>query len=161
MHAFPHFHFSGEILKVKASDRIRREETMAKILIWDRYPDWEFLAEKLAFDGHTVVWAEGPHRIKELVTTGQFDLVLLNSRKGGRVRRDVLKEIKREDPYLPVLVVVDPIYPIRDYGLSLTDEWVTRDLPYEELKGKISELVERPSFAAIGQDLTSLAGARS
>ncbi len=133
---------------------------MAKILIWDRYPDWEFLAEKLAFDGHTVVWAEKSHRIKELVMTGQFDLMLLNSQKGRRVRRDVLKEIKREDPYLPVLVVVDPTYPIRDYGLSLT-EWVTRDLPYEELKGKISDLAGRPSFAAIGQDLTSLAEARS
>ena len=134
---------------------------MAKILICDRYPDWEFLAEKLSFDGHTVVWAERTRRLKELLATGQFDLVLLNSQKGCKVRWDVLKEIRREDASLPVLVVIDPTCAVRGYALSLADEWATRDLPYEELKGKISDLVERSSFAAIGQGLASLAGAES
>ena len=114
---------------------------MAKILIWNRYPDWELLAEKLAYEGHTIVWADKPEWIRERIATSRPALVVLNSRKNGTIRWDVLEEIKRKEPHLPVLVILDPTHPLQDNRLSLADAWVTRDSPYEEFQQKIGELL--------------------
>jgi len=114
---------------------------VAKILVWNRYPDWELLAEKLAYDGHTIVWADKRQRIRERIATSRPALVVLNSRKNGRIRWDVLEELKRKEPHLPVLVILDPAHPLKDNRLSLADEWVTRDSPYEEFRQKIGELL--------------------
>jgi hypothetical protein len=110
---------------------------MAKILIWNRYPDWELLAEKLAYEGHTIVWADK----RERIATSRPVLLILNSRKNGPIRWDVLEEMKRQEPHLPVLVILDPTHPLQDNRLSLADEWVTRDSPYEEFQQKIGDLL--------------------
>jgi DNA-binding NtrC family response regulator len=114
---------------------------MAKILIWNRYPDWELLAEKLAHEGHTIVWADKPEWIRQGIATSRPALVVFNSRKNGPIRWDVLEEMKRQEPHLPVLVILDPAHPPKDNRLSLADAWVTRDSPYEEFQQKIDELL--------------------
>ena len=132
---------------------------MATILVWDRYSDWEVLAEKLASDGHTIVWADRPELIKKLIADSRLTLseligeliaasrpalVVLNARKNARIRWDALEEIKRKEPGLPVLVILDPFERTRDNRVSLADGWVTRDLPYDELKEKIWNLLLIP-----------------
>jgi hypothetical protein len=85
--------------------------------------------------------ADTPEWIRERIAASRPALLVLNSRKNGRIRWDVLEEPKRKEPHLPVLVILDPAHPLKDNRLSLADAWVTRDSPYEEFQQKIGEIL--------------------
>ena len=123
---------------------------MQKILIIYEYGNVrELLTEELAADGHLVVPIGTPALAKDLIGILRPDLVLLNLHINGKDRWDVLKDIKGQDPNLPVLVL--STYSNQDdLHRSLTDVYVMKSLHFEGLRQKVAEVLKRESINAEG-----------
>jgi DNA-binding response OmpR family regulator len=123
---------------------------MHKILIVDGYASVrELLAEELAGEGNIVVAIGNPELIGGLINTFEPDLIILDLYKNGRMRWNVLKEIKRQSPQLPV-VIFTSTYPERDLHLPQVEGWVIKSFIFDELKEKINEVLKRRILLAKG-----------
>jgi len=113
---------------------------MKKILILDRYPSVrELLAEELAAEGNTVVPIGSPQSIWSLLHTFEPDLIIMDLFMNGKWQWNILREIKKQNPRLPVLIFTAG-FPEGDRRLSQADGWVIKSSVFDELKRKISEI---------------------
>jgi DNA-binding response OmpR family regulator len=116
---------------------------MDKVLVVDGYPSVrELLAEELASEGKMVVAIGNPDLIGELVETFGPDLIILDLYINGKKRWNLLKEIKKRSPQLPILIYTGD-YPKGDARLSLADGWVVKSCLLDELRQKMTELLKR------------------
>ena len=122
---------------------------MKKILIiYDYASVRELLTEELAAEGHLVVPIGKPALAKEVISTLRPDLLLLNLHIDGKDRWDVLEEIKKQDPYLRVLVLRTHDGYQEDLRGSSADVYVIKNFRFEGLRQKVTEVLQRKPFHA-------------
>lgn len=124
---------------------------MKKILIIYEYTSVrELLTEELAAEGRLVVPIGKPALAKEVIGALRPDLVLLNLHINGKDRWDVLEEIKKQDPYLRVLVLRTYDGYQEDLRGSLADVYVIKSFRFEGLRQKVAEVLQRNPIHAEG-----------
>jgi DNA-binding response OmpR family regulator len=74
--------------------------------------------------------------------------VLLDFRINGRDRWDVLEEIKKQDPYLRVLVLTTCDLFKKDLLRSLDDVYVINSFHFDGLRQKVAEILQRKPIHA-------------
>ncbi|MDH3567149.1 MAG: response regulator [Desulfobacteraceae bacterium] len=113
---------------------------MAKILIIDDQV-WvkNLCKEGLSGEGHKVSTTDDIESVRENIFSFKPDLVLLNLYlKHGFIVWDVLRDIKMQDPNLPVLIVTDHDNYLYDSRLSQAEGYVIKSHFFcDELKQKI------------------------
>ncbi len=130
---------------------------MFKILIVENPGARELLAEELAFDGHTVITTADVETAAEVAALDRPDLVILDPCLRGRYRWDLLSAMKKENPFLPVLIVTDYATNRRDPHLALADGYLNKEsaIPdgyVAELKRKAASILNEPRIAgALGR----------
>ena len=121
---------------------------MAKILIFDEYPSIRnLLAEELAGEGSIVLTMGRVELIGNGIVTFNPDLVILDLFLRGNFRWDLLEEIRRQAPALPV-IVYSGYYPQGDSHLSQVDGFILKSCALDELKQCISSLLKPSDLAA-------------
>jgi len=130
---------------------------MDKILIADAYPSVrELLAEELAGDGKMVLTIGNPALIAGLLDTFDPDLIVLDLYMNGKMRWNILKEIKKQKPQLPV-VIFTSTHPERDLRPPQVEGWVMKSFILDGLKKKINDVLKRRILGAKNQkNLTSV-----
>lgn len=117
---------------------------MANILIVDRHPLVRgLMREELASEGHRVAMTGKPELIQEMIRCSRPDLVLLDLHMNGRDRWDLLDEMKRQMPRLPVIIVSAYNGYREDPRLELADGFVIKSFIFDELKRKIAAILRR------------------
>lgn len=117
---------------------------MANILVIDDQPCIrEFLSEKLAEDGHTVMSVADAEATKAHVKAYRFDVVLLDLYLDGRDGWDVLQDIKRHAPSLPVLILTAYDSFRNDPRLSEAEGYVIKQVDLQELKEALIEILNK------------------
>ena len=128
----------------------------------------ELLAEELAFDGYTVMNTGDGETAGEIIRFSKPALVILDPLLPGQYRWDLLMNIKKDDPCLPVLIVTDFACHIQDPHLVLADGYLNKDSYVNdsytgELREKITKMLKEPFYLAGGDRdacrQTSFAGA--
>ena len=119
---------------------------MANILIIDDQK-WvkELYEEGLQGEAHTVSATDDVERVMKNVFSFNSDIVLLNLYlKHGFLAWDVLRDIKTQDPNLPVLIVTAYDNFLFDSRLSQADGYLIKNpCAVDELKQKVSLLLDR------------------
>jgi len=120
---------------------------MANILLVDDQPYMgEFLAEELADMGHRLKWVgDGDSLILDLDEV-RPDLVLLDLCINGFEGWDLLKQIKRYDKRIPVIILTAYDSFSGDPRLSQADGYVIKDFVTDTLKEKIAETLGSDSL---------------
>ena len=125
---------------------------MANILIIDDQK-WiiDLCKEGLASEGYIFATTDDIESVRNNVFTFKPDIVLLNLfLKYGFVVWDVLGDIKRQDPNLPVLIVTAYDTYLYDPRLSRADGYVIKSyFAINELKQKIATLIIRKSASLV------------
>ena len=121
---------------------------MANILIVDEQK-WvlDLFSEGLTRDGHQVSVTNDVESVRENVFSFNSDFVLLNLYlKAGFSVWDVLQDIKRQDPQLPVVIVAAHDTYLHDPRLALANGHVVKTcFAPDELKQKISNALSQKS----------------
>ena len=120
---------------------------MSSILIVDDQPHVrELLSEILADEGYQVASVGDVQSIWGHLRDSPPDLVLLDLYLNGFKGWDVLRDIKRIDPNLPVLIVTAYDSYVNDPRLSQADGYIIKSLSaFDELKEKIAEVLKNGS----------------
>lgn len=117
---------------------------MKKILIiYDYATVRELLAEELAADGHLVVPIDKLGLAKELIGTLKPDLVLLNVHRNGKEHWEVLEEIKKDDPSLPVLVLSTYFTGPQNLHDKLIDVYEMNSFRFDGLRKKVAQIFQQ------------------
>lgn len=115
---------------------------MANILIIDAQPYVrELLMQELAEEGYLVEATGDGVSIRELVRSSRPDLVLLDLCMKGNERWDVLRDIKQEDPQLPIIIFTAHDGYRKDPRLSQSNGYVIKSIYFDELKEKVAEVI--------------------
>ena len=107
--------------------------------------DWavrELFAIELASEGVNIVAIGEAESIREKIRASNPDLVLLDIYMKGKLRWDVLADIKEENPKLPVIIVNDFEDYSNDPHFILVDEFWIKSACFAELKQKIGEVLQ-------------------
>ena len=118
------------------------------LIIYDYAGFRELLTEELAADGHLVVAIGKAALAKEVIGDLRPDLVLLCFRINGKDSWDVLEEIKKQDPYLRVLVLTTCALFKRDLLRPLDDVYVIKGFRFDGLRQKVAEVLRRKPIHA-------------
>ncbi len=117
---------------------------MANILIID---DQEcvrqLLSEELAGEGYRVTGVGDTDSVKAHLKASPPDLVLLDLHLDGPHGWDVLRDIKKQDSSLPVLIVTAYDSFTEDPRLSEADGYVIKSVDLTELKKKVANTLRR------------------
>ncbi len=117
---------------------------MANILIIDDKPGVRRLfAEELAFAGYTVISTGDDKSAREMIKSSKYDLVLLDLYMKGKHRWDLLLDIKKQNPHLPVVIITAVDSYEQDPRLALADAFLIKSFYFNELKQKIAEILKR------------------
>ncbi len=118
---------------------------MANILIVDDQPSArELLSEELAHEGYQVASVDDAESIWKHLRESPPDLVLLELYLYGFEGWDVLRDIKRIDLNLPVLIVTAYDSFKEDPRLSQADGYVIKNFNvFDELKQKIADVLRQ------------------
>ncbi|MEJ2655708.1 MAG: response regulator [Desulfobacterales bacterium] len=131
---------------------------MANILIVDDQA-WikELCREGLTGEDHNVIATDNIKAVTEDISLFEPHIVLLNQYlKHGFFVWDVLKEIKRRDPNLPVLIVTIHDTHLKCPQLSMADGYVVNSHKAgKELRQKISTLLGAQSEIADDPQISS------
>ena len=119
---------------------------MATILLIDDKPGIrQVLAEELAFQGYTVMVIGSVAPVNEIIRFSNLDLVIMDPYMKGQHRWDLLQDIKRQDPHLPVLIVTEfPSYR-RDSRSALAVGILVKDFDLDDLSQKVAEVFQQKS----------------
>lgn len=91
---------------------------MARVLIVEDEPDLlEIWKEELTQTGNPTVGVSDGRQVHELLQQGQFDIVLLDAGLPGRSGLEVLRDIRRTDTRLPVVIITASVNPDVTRGL--------------------------------------------
>ena len=117
---------------------------MAKILIVDDQSCVrELLSEELLSEGYRVTTAGDAESISGHLRFSRPDLIVLDLYLDGPDGIGVLRDIKREDPDLPVIIFTAYDSYMDDPRLSQADGYVIKSICLDELKGKIGNILRR------------------
>ncbi len=117
---------------------------MANILIIDDLPCVrQLISEELFLEGYQVHSVGDIESVREHLQFSQLDLVLLDLYLEGLEAFGLLEEIKRQHPYLPVVIVSAYDGFLDDPRLSQADGYVIKSICFDELKGKIADVLDR------------------
>jgi DNA-binding response OmpR family regulator len=117
---------------------------MANILIVDDQACVrQLLSEELTDEGYRVTSVGDAESAKAHLKASQADLVLLDLYLDGPDGWDVLRDIKRQDPYLPVIIVTAYDSFRDDPRLSLAEGYVIKSTDFRELKQEIANALRR------------------
>ncbi len=121
---------------------------MPSILIIDDQPCVRaLLSEELAADGYRVEGLGDGDSVRTYLRSTRPDLVLLDLYLDGADGWELLRDIKRQDPELPVLIVTAYDSFVDDPRLSRADGYFVKSLDFMDLKRKIAHLLrEKPSL---------------
>ena len=112
------------------------------LIVDDQLHLQELLSEELKEEGYKVVNIPDAKSLKDTLKNSKPDLVLLDLYLNGLRGWDLLQEIKRECPRLPVLIVTAYDSYSNDPRLSQADGYVIKDFTaLDSLKEKIAELI--------------------
>ena len=115
---------------------------MAKILIVDDQSCVrELLSEELLSEGYRVTTAGDAESISGHLRFSRPDLIVLDLYLDGPDGIGVLRDIKREDPDLPVIIFTAYDSYMDDPRLSQADGYVIKSICLDELKGKIANVL--------------------
>ena len=116
---------------------------MATILLIDDKPGVrQLLAEELAFRGFTVITLGNIALVNEIIKLSNLDLIILDPYLKGEHRWDMLLDIKRQEPGLPVLVITEFDYYRRDLRSILAEGLLVKTFDFDSLLQKVEELIE-------------------
>ncbi len=133
---------------------------MATILVMDENPGTRrFFAEELVLQGHTVIAIGDGAWMDKVVRFSRLDLVILDLYMKEQHRWDLLMEIKRQDPSLPILLLTEFDHYQGDPCLSLTDGLLTKSWESTPFLQKVAQLLRqsqaRPMLAGSYRKRTS------
>ena len=116
---------------------------MASILIVDDQPYiQDFFSHELMDEGYKVVSTGDAESVKVYLETSKPDLVLLDLYLNGFEGWKLLNDIKRKDPFLPVLIVTAYDTYIDDPRVSRADGYFVKSFGhFDELKQKIANVL--------------------
>jgi DNA-binding NtrC family response regulator len=120
--------------------QMQKEIVMASILIVDDQPYiQDFFSHELMDEGYKVVSTGDAESVKVYLETSKPDLVLLDLYLNGFEGWKLLNDIKRKDPFLPVLIVTAYDTYIDDPRVSRADGYFVKSFGhFDELKQKIA-----------------------
>ncbi len=139
---------------------------MANILIVDDQACVrQLLSEELTDEGYRVTSVGDAESARAHLKASQPDLVLLDLYLDGPDGWDVLRDIKRQYPYLPVIIVTAYDSFRDDPRLSLAEGYVIKSTDFRELKQEIAHALRRKLvpqdrvetkryFPRVGMDIT-------
>jgi two-component system, response regulator, stage 0 sporulation protein F len=122
---------------------IQEEAAMVSILIVDDQPYiQELFSQELMGEGYKVLSTGDAESAKVCLENSKPDLVLLDLFLNGFEGWNVLHEIKRKDPHLPVLIVTAYDTYADDPRLSQADGYMVKSFVHlDELKHKIADVL--------------------
>lgn len=117
---------------------------MPNILIVDDQPCIrELISEELIYEGYEVESVDDAESARAYIKRSRPDLVLLDLYLDGPDGWDVLRDIKRQDPHLPVLIVTAYDSFQDDPRLSRADGYVIKSTDFWELKHRIANALRQ------------------
>lgn len=118
---------------------------MSSILIVDDQPHIrELFSQELMDEGHRVLGVGDAESVMKSISDSKPDLVLLDLYLNGLEGWDVLREIKRKDSHVPVLIVTAYDSYADDPRLSEADGYILKNFNnIEKLKKKVVEILDR------------------
>jgi len=117
---------------------------MANILIVDDQACVrELLSEELISEGYGVATVGDAKSIRGYLRFLRPDLVLLDLYLDGAEGFRVLRDIKGQNPNLPVIIFTAYDSYVDDPRLSQADGYVIKSIILDELKGKIADVLRR------------------
>jgi two-component system response regulator (stage 0 sporulation protein F) len=124
---------------------IQEEAAMASILIIDDQPYiQELFSQELMDEGYKVLSTGDAESAKVYLENSKPDLVLLDLFLNGFEGWNVLQEIKRKDPHIPVLIVTAYDTYADDPRLSQADGYMVKSfVHFDELKHKTADVLEQ------------------
>jgi DNA-binding NtrC family response regulator len=115
---------------------------MANILLIDDKPGVRRLwGEELAGEGYTVLTTGDFFLVRQILGFSNLDLVIADIYVKGEHRWDLLLDMKRQDPHLPVLIVTDFASYRRDPRSSLAAGLLVRGFDFTRLLQKIAGIL--------------------
>jgi DNA-binding response OmpR family regulator len=115
---------------------------MANILIVDdQICVRQFLAEELSIEGHEVHGVGDAESVRRYLLISQPDLILLDLYLEGPDGFGLFKDIKRQYPDLPVIIVTAYDSFAEDPRVSGADGYVIKSIDPDELKRKIAQVL--------------------
>jgi DNA-binding response OmpR family regulator len=126
---------------------MKKGQNMANILLLDDQPYMgEFLSEELSEQGHSLKCIADADSLLLYLEESTPDLILLDLYLDGFEGLDVLQRIKKgKYSSVPVLILTAYDNFKNDPRASLAQGYVVKDIYTENLKKKISEVLERPN----------------
>ena len=119
---------------------------MPGILIVDDQPCVRaLLSEELVLEGYRVEGLGDAESVRTRLRFMRPDLVLLDLYLDGADGWELLRDIKRQHPQLPVLIVTAYDSFVDDPRLSQADGYFVKSLDFMDLKQKIADLLRRKS----------------
>jgi DNA-binding response OmpR family regulator len=120
---------------------------MANILLVDDQPYMgEFLSEELSEEGHSLTCMTDADSLLLYLEEATPDLILLDLYLDGFEGLDLIREIKRgRCSSVPVLILTAYDSFKNDPRTSLAQGYIVKDIYTENLKKKISEVLEKPN----------------
>ena len=103
----------------------------------------KLFSEELSFEGYRVETAYNGESARAHLRLSPPDVVLLDLYLDGPDGWEVLRDIKRQDPHLPVIIVTAYDSFRDDPLLSQADGYVVKSADFTELKQKIASVLRR------------------
>ncbi len=117
---------------------------MARLLIIDDEGDIRYLyATELEEDGHDVTTACNSSEALEKIRSQRYDLVVLDIKLDQESGLDLLQEIGRVKPDIPVILCSAYSSYKDDFSSWLADAYIVKSSNLDELKQEVRRILER------------------
>ncbi len=117
---------------------------MANILIVDDQPCvQELLSEELVCEGYRLARAGDAESATQYLQSSRPDLVLLDLYLDGLEGFEILRDIKKQYPHLPVIIFTAYDSFMDDPRVSQADGYLIKTFDFTELKQKMAEVLCR------------------
>lgn len=118
----------------------------ARILVIDDEEDFRFiLSRALEKEGYRVQAVETGVEAVRAMKSQRFDLALVDIKMPEMGGRETIKEIRKLDPQLPVLLVTgSPDWPDRELRAA-AQGWIYKPFRLAQLRSMVRKLLEQPS----------------
>lgn len=121
------------------------KESQAKILVIDDDEDFRFILTRTLEKERYVVQAVGSGaEAIEALKSQKFDLALVDIKMPEMGGRETVKEIRKLDPQLSVLLVTgSPDWPDRELRAA-AQGWIYKPFRLTQLRSMVQQLLEKP-----------------